>query len=64
MSSHAHTLSLPGLEAVYDRLAAAIDQAGPDKATLFLVKLALLGANAIGDAETFRQHLAIALRDL
>ena len=33
------TLTLPGLEAVYDALALAIDEAGPDKAELFLVKL-------------------------
>ena len=62
--STARSLNLDELESVYDELAQAIDAAGPDRAQLFLVKLALLGANAIGDAETFRQHLAIALRDL
>jgi len=57
-------LSLPGLEAVYDALATAIDQAGPDKTELFLVKLALLNAQALGDAERFSQHLQAALQDL
>ncbi len=58
------TLTLPGLEAVYDALALAIDEAGPDKAELFLVKLALLNAQALGDADRFRQQIAAALRDL
>jgi len=60
----ARALSIDELETVYDELAQAIDVAGPERAQLFLVKLALLGANTLGDAETFRQHLAIALRDL
>jgi hypothetical protein len=58
------TLTLPGLEAVYDALALAIDEAGPDKAELFLVKLALLNAQALGEADRFRQQIAAALRDL
>lgn len=58
------TLTIPGLETVYDRLATAIDQAGPDKAELFLVKLALLNANALGDPEVFTAHVQSALRDL
>ncbi|WP_395703369.1 DUF2783 domain-containing protein [Aquabacterium sp.] len=57
-------LTIPGLETVYDALAAAIDQAGPDKSELFLVKLALLNANALGHPERFQQHLQAALRDL
>lgn len=57
-------LSLSGLEDVYDTLATAIDGAGPDKAELFLVKLALLNAQALGDPEQFRQHVQSALRDL
>jgi len=39
-------LTLDGLETVYDTLATALDHAGPDKAELFLVKLALLHAQA------------------
>jgi hypothetical protein len=41
---------VPDLEQVYDALATAIDTAGPGKSELFLVKLALLNANALGDA--------------
>ena len=57
-------LSIPGLETVYDALASAIDQAGPDKAQLFLVKLALLNANALGDAALVQQQITTALLDL
>ncbi|MFM1908686.1 MAG: hypothetical protein RLZZ591_2363 [Pseudomonadota bacterium] len=58
------TLTIPGLEQVYDALATAIDQAGPDKTALFLVKLALLNANALADPATFTSHIDAALRDL
>ncbi|PIT73739.1 DUF2783 domain-containing protein [Limnohabitans sp. B9-3] len=58
------TLSVTDLETVYDALATAIDQVGSDKKELFLVKLALLNANALGDAELFQQQLNIALQDL
>lgn len=58
------TLTIDGLEAVYDALATAIDQAGTDKAQLFLVKLALLNANALGDARLFQQQINSALQDL
>lgn len=57
-------LTLPGLEVVYDALASAIDQAGPDKTELFLVKLALLNAHALAEPERFQQHLQAALQDL
>lgn len=58
------TLPIEGLETIYDALALAIDQAGSLKAELFLVKLALLNANAIGDAALFQQHVQSALQDL
>ena len=58
------TLDIAGLEAVYDRLAQAIDTAGEAKAPLFLVKLALLNAQALGDAECFARHVDAALQDL
>ena len=58
------TLTIDGLEAVYDALATAIDQAGQDKATLFLVKLALLNANALADEHLFQQQITAALQDL
>jgi len=57
-------LTIPQLETVYDTLAEAIDKAGPGHAQLMLVKLALLNANALGDAAVFRQHVESALRDL
>jgi len=57
-------LSVPALETVYDSLAQAIDQAGEDRTALFLVKLALLQADALGDAEGFRQLVQAALADL
>ena len=57
-------LTVPALEQVYDALATAIDQAGPDKATLFLVKLALLNANALVDPAVFASHIEAALADL
>ena len=60
----ANTLTIPGLETVYDALASAIDQAGPDKAELFLVKLALLNANALANPNVFDAHIQAALRDL
>lgn len=57
-------LTVPALEQVYDALATAIDQAGPDKATLFLVKLALLNVNALADPAVFARHIDAALVDL
>ena len=63
-ASPSRTLGIAGLETVYDTLATAIDQAGPEKAQLFLVKLALLNANALANAELFGRHTAAALQDL
>ena len=57
-------LTLSGLEAVYDALADAIDEAGPQKTELFLVKLALLNAQALGDERLFMEQLQRALKDL
>ena len=57
-------LTIDGLETVYDALATAIDQAGPEKAQLFLVKLVLLNAKALGDAALVQQQIATALLDL
>lgn len=64
MTTSPHGLDIGGLETVYDRLAQAIDTAGPDKALIFLVKLALLNAQALGDAELIERHVEAALRDL
>lgn len=60
-----HTpLTVPGLEDVYDALASAIDQAGPDNTELFLVKLVLLQANTLGDPTVTQKHIDAALQDL
>jgi len=64
MTATQNALPIAGLETVYDALATAIDQAGEDKAELFLVKLALLNAHALGDARLFETHVQAALRDL
>ena len=64
MTSKSDTLTVPELETVYDLLAQAIDRAGENKTSLFLVKLALLNANAMADVERFRSHLDAALQDL
>lgn len=58
------TLDIADLEQVYDALANAIDQAGSDKSELFLVKLALLNAKALGDPQKFEAQIAAALQDL
>ena len=63
MNTQPH-LDIGGLETVYDHLAQAIDQAGPDKSELFLVKLALLNAKALGHADTFVAQVQTALQDL
>jgi len=57
-------LSITDLEAVYDALAQAIDQAGPERSELFLVKLALLNAQTLGSAQAVREQIERALRDL
>lgn len=61
---NSNELSIDGLEKVYDNLATAIDRAGEAKAKLFLVKLALLNANIIGDSEVFSKQIEAALLDL
>ncbi len=63
-SAPAPALTIAGLEDVYDALATAIDQVGPEKSKLFLVKLALLNANALANPQTFKDHIAAALRDV
>lgn len=60
----ANALTVPGLEQVYDQLATAIDTVGPAKTELFLVKLALMNANALADPAVFQAHIDAALKDL
>ena len=57
-------LDIAVLETAYDQLAMAIDAAGPEKSELFLVKLALLAAQQMGDAPTFVDLIARAQKDL
>lgn len=57
-------LTITDLETVYDQLADALDQAAEGKRELFLVKLALLSAQALGDAEQFMALTRTALLDL
>lgn len=57
-------LDMTGLETVYDQLALAIDAAGPEKSELFLVKLALLTAQALGNAPSFVDLIQRAQKDL
>lgn len=64
MTDTGQGLDIPGLESVYDTLAAAIDRAGSEKTELFLVKLALLNADALGDSGRFEGLVERALRDL
>jgi len=59
-----YTLDIAGLEQVYDRLATALDEAGPEKSELFLVKLALLNAKAMGQPDLFEAQVEAALKDL
>ncbi len=57
-------LSIGGLETAYDQLATAIDAVGQDKSELFLVKLALLAAQQIGDETVFADLIGRAQQDL
>ena len=64
MNTSAPGLSIDGLETVYDALATAIDTVGADQTERFLVKLALLNANALADPALFQAHIEAALKDL
>jgi len=57
-------LTIGGLETAYDQLATAIDGVGEGKSELFLVKLALLAAQQLGDEAIFGDLIARAQRDL
>lgn len=64
MTASTHPLTIPQLEQVYDTLAQAIDQAGPDHSEVFLTKLSLLMANALGDPALVATLVDAALKDL
>ena len=57
-------LTIGGLETVYDQLATAIDAVEQDKSELFLVKLALLAAQQLGDEQIFADLIRRAHQDL
>ena len=57
-------LTIGGLETAYDQLATAIDAVGEDKSELFLVKLALLAAQQLGDETVFGDLIERAQKDL
>ena len=57
-------LTIGGLETVYDQLATAIDAVGQEKSELFLVKLALLAAQQLGDEAVLGQLIERAQADL
>jgi hypothetical protein len=57
-------LTIGGLETAYDQLASAIDAVGQDKSELFLVKLALLAAQKLGDETVFSDLIQRAQKDL
>lgn len=57
-------LPLAELERFYDALAEHIDRATPDKAPLFLAKLALQLASEVQDPAALHRALEVALRDI
>ena len=57
-------LTISDIETLYDQLADALDHIEEGKRELFLVKLALLQANAVGDPAVVRKHINAALQDL
>jgi hypothetical protein len=54
-------LPFEDMEQVYDRLAAAIDQAGPEREALFLTRLVLVLAHRAGEGVDFDACIAVAL---
>ncbi|MDA0340335.1 MAG: DUF2783 domain-containing protein [Proteobacteria bacterium] len=58
------SLSFEDLERVYALLAETIDGLGPEREALFLSKLTLVLAQALGDFETVTRAMDTARRDL
>ncbi len=55
----------PGdFETAYETLAAAIDQAGPEREALFLTRLALVLGHELGDLAVFENAIKTALDGL
>lgn len=59
-----NTQTTTALEQVYDQLAEGITQAGAEKESLFLTKLALLLANQVGDGDQVAGSINEALKNL
>lgn len=57
-------LPFQDLEKVYDLVAVAIDEAGPDREALFLSKLCLTLAHEVGDLAIIEKAIMIAKTDL
>ena len=57
-------LSVDQLETVWERLAEAIEQAGPERDRLMLAKLTLLFADALGDLRRAAALIQSAMEDL
>ena len=60
----ADKLTVEELEQVYELLAEAIDEEGPEHEAEFLTKLALVLAERLGDPELVREAIEIARRDI
>jgi hypothetical protein len=58
------SLAVEELEAIWERLAEAIDRAGPEREALFLSKLAVLLADALGDRARAERLIEAALENL
>jgi hypothetical protein len=58
------SLAVEDLEAVWERLAEALDRAGPEREALFLSKLAVLLADALGDRARVERLIEAALEDI
>ena len=58
------SLAVEELEAIWERLAEAIDRAGPEREALFLSKLAVLLADALGDRARAERLVEAALENL
>lgn len=57
-------LAFDDLELVYEQMAVAIDQAGPEQESLFLAKLALALAQECGDRAVIEDCIKMALQDI
>lgn len=57
-------LTFEDLEKVYDLVAKAIDDVGPDKESLFLCKLCLTLAHNFSDLSAIEDAIIIAVSDL